>query len=82
MFCNYKIFDFINLDFVRNFCSGGVQRKWTGVPRKLQTLDENGKLFVRCACVQLVELSKAELAHIIEFEDCDSTSTVCYVKVS
>jgi len=52
------------------------------VPRKLQTLDENGKLFVRCACVQLGELSKTELAHIIEYEDCDATSTTCYVEVS
>lgn len=64
------------------FYSGGVKRTWVGVPRKLQTLDENGKLSVRCACVQLHELSKSELAHIIEYDNCESSSTTCFVKVS
>ncbi|VVC41400.1 Hypothetical protein CINCED_3A019817 [Cinara cedri] len=62
--------------------SGGVKRKWVGVPRMLQTLDKNGKLSVRCACIQQDELSKVELAHIVEYDDCDTNSTTCYVKVS
>lgn len=73
-------FDFKCL--VYNFCSGGVKRKWIGVPRKLQILDKNGILSVRCACVQIDELSKVELAHIVEYDDCDANSNTCYVKVS
>lgn len=77
---------FICIDFkcllIDNFYSGGVKRKWTGVPRKLQTLDENGKLSVRCACVQPDKLSEGELAHIVEYDDCDGSSTTCHVIVS
>ncbi|CAI6350033.1 unnamed protein product [Macrosiphum euphorbiae] len=62
--------------------SGGIQRNWIGVPRKLQSLDENGKLSIRCACVQLDTLSKAELMHINEYEDCDANATTCYVTIS
>lgn len=67
---------------VYNFHSGGVKRNWTGVPRKLQMLDENGKLSVRCACVQPDKLSKAELAHIIEYDGCDANSITCQVVIS
>ncbi|XP_026813428.1 neuferricin-like [Rhopalosiphum maidis] len=62
--------------------SGGIKRNWIGVPRKLQSLDENGKLSFRCACVQLDTLSQAELVHINEYEGCDASATTCYVKVS
>lgn len=71
----------IHISFII-YNSGGVKRKWTGVPRKLQTLDENGKLTVHCACVQLDKLSESELARIVEYDDCDASSTTCYVKVS
>lgn len=64
------------------FHSGGVKRTWIGVPRKLQTLDENGNLSVRCACVQLDELSESELVHIVEYDNCEANSTTCFVKVS
>lgn len=64
------------------FNSGGVKRKWTGVPRKLQTVDESGKLSVRCACVQLDELNEIELSHIVEYDNCDPSSTICYVNIS
>ncbi|XP_050442178.1 neuferricin [Adelges cooleyi] len=61
--------------------SGGVKRNWTGVPRKFQTISTNGKLTVRCACVQLEKLSNNELSHIAQYENCDSNSTTCFVKV-
>lgn len=59
--------------------SGGVKRNWTGVPRKFQTLDENGKLSARCVCVQPDKLSKTELARIAEYDNCDASSTTCHV---
>lgn len=59
--------------------SGGVKRNWIGVPRKLQTLDENGKLSVRCVCVQPDKLSQTELARIAEYDNCDASSTTCHV---
>lgn len=67
---------------VYNFHSGGVKRNWTGVPRKIQILDENGNLSVRCACVQPDKLSKAELARIIEYDGCDANSITCHVVIS
>lgn len=70
------------INFFLYLYSGGIKRNWIGVPRKLQSLDENGKLSVRCACVQLDTLSKAELMHINEYEDCDANATTCYIKVS
>lgn len=73
-------FDFKH--FVYHFYSGGIKRKWIGVPRKLQTLDEHGKLSVRCACIQVDQLNLAEQAHIVEYDDCNASSTTCYVKVS
>ncbi|XP_050526413.1 neuferricin [Daktulosphaira vitifoliae] len=62
--------------------SGGIKREWTGVPRKLQTIDENGKLTVRCACIQLENLSNNELARIVQYDNCDNDLTTCYVKIN
>lgn len=78
----FKIFVLTGLNLVFIFLnSGGIKRTWTGVPRKLQTLDENGKVTIRCACIQLERLSEAELAHIVQYDDCDASSATCYVKV-
>lgn len=50
--------------------SGGIERTWVGVPRKLLTTGERS----RCVCVPLSRASSPELAH---YQGCDSRAESC-----
>ncbi|KAM6970521.1 neuferricin [Aplochiton taeniatus] len=54
--------------------SGGVNRNWTGVPRKLFT---PGSSSHRCVCVE--NSSKAENPNLKEYEDCAKNAESCPV---
>lgn len=52
--------------------SGGIERQWTGVPRKYF---EAGNTGYRCACV---EESKLTVGNLKEYDDCDPNSATCF----
>ncbi|XP_071757087.1 neuferricin [Centroberyx gerrardi] len=52
--------------------SGGVERDWTGVPRKLFTPGSSGS---RCVCVQ--DPSTAENPNLQEYQDCSPHADSC-----
>ncbi len=52
--------------------SGGIDRQWTGLPRKYF---EPGNVGYRCACVHE---SKLENANVKEYDGCDSNSRTCF----
>uniref|UniRef100_A0A1B6F4E2 Cytochrome b5 heme-binding domain-containing protein n=1 Tax=Cuerna arida TaxID=1464854 RepID=A0A1B6F4E2_9HEMI len=64
--------------------SGGVERDWVGVPRKLY---EPGADTFRCACINISEQSQViapetgnvRSGNLEEYEDCHPKSTSCYV---
>lgn len=51
--------------------SGGIERSWTGVPRKMY---KPGKTDFDCVCVEESKLGQGNLK---EFDDCDAQSTKC-----
>lgn len=51
--------------------SGGIEREWTGVPRKIY---KPGKTDFDCVCVEQSKLKEGSLQ---EFEDCDPESIKC-----
>lgn len=55
--------------------SGGIDRSWTGVPRKFF---EVGKSEFRCACVPDDRLDDARLK---EYDDCEVTASTCHYRV-
>ncbi|CAH2003016.1 unnamed protein product [Acanthoscelides obtectus] len=55
--------------------SGGISRDWVGVPRQLY---EPGSKSYRCACISD---ENKELGSIKEYDDCDPTSTSCFIKI-
>lgn len=55
--------------------SGGIDRSWTGVPRKYF---EAGKPDFRCACVPEEQLNDASLR---EYDNCDVKEISCLYKV-
>lgn len=55
--------------------SGGIDRDWTGVPRKFF---EAGKSEFRCACVPDDRLDDARLK---EYDDCVTSATTCHYRV-
>lgn len=52
--------------------SGGIERDWTGVPRKYF---QPGDASYRCACVRE---SKLEDTTLKEYDNCDPKSTTCF----
>lgn len=56
--------------------SGGIDRDWTGVPRKYF---EAGVDNHRCACINP---SKLESANLEEYKGCDPKSTYCFYKLN
>lgn len=54
--------------------SGGIERDWIGVPRKLY---EPGSDSYRCACISD---ENRNLGNIREYEDCDPNFVSCYIK--
>lgn len=66
------------------FFSGGIERAWVGVPRKLY---EPGAATFRCACINLLgqsqvivpETGKPRSRNLEEYEDCHPKSTSCFV---
>lgn len=60
--------------------SGGIERDWTGVPRKLYT---PGADSYRCACVQLETEGGVigdRQGNLETYENCDLRATSCYVQ--
>ncbi|KAI1903737.1 hypothetical protein AGOR_G00030300 [Albula goreensis] len=57
--------------------SGGVQRSWVGVPRKLFTPGSSGS---RCVCVQSDDPAALTNPALQEYEDCPSFAESCSVK--
>lgn len=55
--------------------SGGIDRDWTGVPRKFL---EAGTTEFRCACVPEDQLEDARLK---EYDDCEAEAIECYYRV-
>lgn len=55
--------------------SGGVERSWTGVPRKYF---EVGRTDFRCACVHTDKLTDKQLR---EYDSCDSKAASCFYTV-
>lgn len=51
--------------------SGGIEREWTGVPRKIY---KPGQTDFNCVCVEESKLADGNLK---EFDDCDPKSTKC-----
>lgn len=52
--------------------SGGIDRQWTGVPRKYF---EPGNTGFRCACIHD---SKLGVGNLKEYDGCDPKSTTCF----
>lgn len=52
--------------------SGGIDRQWSGVPRKYY---EAGNIGYRCACVHE---SKLTVGNLQEYDGCDPNSTTCF----
>ncbi|XP_065226961.1 neuferricin [Planococcus citri] len=65
--------------------SGGIERDWVGVPRKLYSPGSNS---YRCACINKpvsennVPSGDEMSQYISEYENCDINSYSCYVKTS
>ncbi|XP_061106563.1 neuferricin isoform X1 [Conger conger] len=57
--------------------SGGVQRSWAGVPRKLFSPGSSG---YRCVCVQSEDPTALNSPLLKQFEDCPSLAESCRVK--
>lgn len=63
--------------------SGGINRDWVGVPRKLYKV---GSDTFRCACVNLEDLKNpdslqyARRGHLQLYEDCDPDEASCFVE--
>lgn len=55
--------------------SGGIDREWTGVPRKFF---EAAKSDFRCACVPDDKLNDGRLK---EYDNCDQNETTCFYTV-
>lgn len=55
--------------------SGGIDRDWSGVPRKFF---DAGKSDFRCVCVPDDQLDDARLK---EYDDCDAAATTCHYRV-
>ncbi|KAM3963082.1 neuferricin homolog [Aphomia sociella] len=56
--------------------SGGVKRKWVGVPRQLYTPGEENP---RCTCVNLEDFDNS-VGLIKEYDNCPVSSTSCVIK--
>lgn len=54
--------------------SGGVDRHWTGFPRKYF---QPGEMGFRCACIHE---SKFDNPNLKEYDDCDADSRTCFYK--
>ena len=69
--------------FLRFYYSGGIERNWVGVPRKLNV---PGSQSYRCACVNIMHqdvYKKDSLysKYFTEYENCDSDSRSCYIGI-
>ena len=65
--------------------SGGIERDWIGVPRKLYIPGANS---YRCACVNIKQSQSSSDStesdmsqYLVEYDDCDKNSYSCYVKI-
>lgn len=61
-------------------CSGGIERDWIGVPRKLYVPGANS---YRCACVNKSNLNNDNIEmsqYLVEYEGCEANSNTCYIK--
>ncbi|KAK6625113.1 hypothetical protein RUM43_005404 [Polyplax serrata] len=63
--------------------SGGIERNWAGVPRKLYMV---GSESYRCACIDINEIQNSESpqyarrGHLKTYEHCDPLQYMCFVK--
>ena len=78
-------FFFLKFIFFNHFfpCpSGGIERDWSGVPRKYY---KPGSESSRCACIKLTEEMKQSshtqrMGNLEEYEGCSPDAEACYVQ--
>eukprot|EP01083_Nonionella_stella_P016500 46062_1 len=60
--------------------SGGIERGWSGVPRKFMDPTLGGKGRTRCACVTMEEAGDATRFQPYDEYPCDDTATECFLE--